>query len=55
VSYNTYVGLQETTRKLPLLNANEYVLLTNEKYANAGQDLPFTNLSQINNNTDWQD
>ena len=55
VSYNTYVGLQETTRKLPLLNANEYVLLTNEKYANAGLDLPFTNLSQINNNTDWQD
>ena len=55
VSYNTYVGLQETTRELPLLNANEYVLLTNEKYANAGLDLPFTNLSQINNNTDWQD
>jgi TonB-linked SusC/RagA family outer membrane protein len=55
VTYNTYVGLQETTRELPLLNANEYVLLTNEKYANAGLDLPFTNLSQINNNTDWQD
>jgi TonB-linked SusC/RagA family outer membrane protein len=54
ITYNTYVGIQETTRKLSLLNANEYVLLTNEKYANAGQDLPFTNLSQINNNTDWQ-
>ena len=54
ITYNTYVGIQETTRKLSLLNTNEYVLLTNEKYANAGQDLPFTNLSQINNNTDWQ-
>jgi TonB-linked SusC/RagA family outer membrane protein len=54
ITYNTYVGIQETTRKLSLLNANEYVLLTNEKYANAGQDLPFTDLSQINNNTDWQ-
>ena len=55
VSYNTYVGLQETTRKLPLLNSNEYALLINEKYGNAGLSLPFPNLSQIQNDTDWQD
>jgi len=55
ISYNTYVGLQETTRKLPLLNSNEYALLINEKYGNAGLSLPFSDLSQIQNDTDWQD
>lgn len=55
VTYNTYVGLQETTRKLPLLNSNEYALLINEKYANAGLSLPFNDLSELQNDTDWQD
>jgi len=55
VNYNTYYGLQETSRKLPLLNSNEYVLLLNESYANAGFDLPFPNVSNIENDTDWQD
>ena len=55
VTYNTYFGLQETTRKLPLLNANEYVLMLNESYANAGQTLPFPDISAIENDTDWQD
>ena len=55
VKYNTYYGIQQTTRELPLLNSNEYALLLNESYANAGFDLPFPNLSAIKNDTDWQD
>ncbi|SDG38037.1 SusC/RagA family TonB-linked outer membrane protein [Psychroflexus sediminis] len=55
VTYNTYFGLQQTTRELPLLNNLEYALLTNEKYANAGQSLPFPDPTQIRTNTDWQD
>ncbi|NRD21272.1 TonB-dependent receptor [Winogradskyella eckloniae] len=55
VSYNTYVGLQETSRKLPLLNATEYALLLNESYANGGQALPYTNVSNLGAGTDWQD
>lgn len=55
ISYNTYFGIQETTRELPLLNSTEYALLLNESYANAGLDIPFSNLSNISNNTDWQD
>ncbi|NEV92703.1 TonB-dependent receptor [Psychroflexus sp. YR1-1] len=55
VTYNTYFGLQQTTRELPLLNNLEYALLTNEKYANAGQNLPFPDVSQLRTNTDWQD
>lgn len=52
--YNTYVGFQETSRKLPLLNATEYALLLNESYANGGQSLPFPNASGLGEGTDWQ-
>lgn len=55
ISYNGYIGMQETTRKLPLLNATEYALLLNEAYANNGQPLPFPNVSGLGRGTDWQD
>jgi TonB-linked SusC/RagA family outer membrane protein len=54
-SYNAYVGMQETSRKLPLLNATEYALLLNEAYANNGQPLPFPNPTSFGVGTDWQD
>jgi len=54
ISYNTYMGSQETSRKLPLLNATEYGLLLNESYANAGSPLPFPNVSALGKGTDWQ-
>lgn len=55
ISYNTYFGSQETSRKLPLLNATEYALLLNESYANNGNPIPFTNVSGLGKGTDWQD
>ncbi|HSP11478.1 MAG TPA: TonB-dependent receptor [Salegentibacter sp.] len=55
VQYDTYVGMQETSRKLPLLNATEYALLLNESYANNGQDLPYPNVSELGEGTDFQD
>ncbi len=55
LSLNTFTGFQETTRKLPLLNATEYALLTNESYANGGQPVPFPNVSNLGTGTDWQD
>ncbi len=55
VNYEGYVGMQETTRKLPLMNAKEYALYLNESYASVGQDLPFTNVNNLPNETDWQD
>lgn len=54
VSYNTYSGMQETTRKLSLLNATEYALLLNESYANGGQGLPYPNVSGLGKGTNWQ-
>jgi TonB-linked SusC/RagA family outer membrane protein len=55
LSYNTYTGFQETTRKLPVLNATEYAALLNESYAAAGSALPYPNLSGLGTGTDWQD
>jgi len=54
-SYNTYTGFQETTRKLPLLDATEYGVLLNEGYAAAGRPIPYPNLSELGIGTDWQD
>lgn len=55
VEYNAYIGLQQTTRKLATLNATEYALITNEAHAAAGQALPYTNISDLGQGTDWQD
>lgn len=55
VTYNTYTGFQETTRKLPVLNATEYALILNESYAANGQALPYPNVSGLGTGTDWQE
>lgn len=55
VSFNSYTGFQETSRKLPTLNATEYALLLNESYANGGKDLPYPNVSALGKGTNWQD
>ena len=55
VEYNGYAGFQETTRKLPLLNATEYALLLNEAYAANGDPSPFPDVSGLGQGTDWQD
>lgn len=54
VSFNSYTGFQETTRKVDLLNAQEYALLLNESYANAGLPLPYTSIEGIGKGTNWQ-
>lgn len=54
VSYNTYTGFQETSKKMNLLNATEYGLLLNESYTNAGNPAPFPNVSGLGKGTDWQ-
>ncbi|WP_397363062.1 SusC/RagA family TonB-linked outer membrane protein [Olleya sp. R77988] len=55
VSYDGYTGFQETTRKLPYLNATEYALILNESYAADGQTLPYPNIDGLGVGTDWQD
>jgi TonB-linked SusC/RagA family outer membrane protein len=55
VEYNVYGGVQETTRKLPVLNATEYGLLLNEAFAANGDALPYPDASGLGQGTDWQD
>lgn len=57
ISYDAYYGNQSVARKLDLLNAREYAVLSNEAYINAGR-APITNLqdpSIFNEGTDWQE
>lgn len=55
VEYTAYAGFQETSRKLPALNASEYAVLANEAFAAGGSTPPFTDLSVLGIGTDWQD
>tara|TARA_R100001369_G_scaffold3117_3_gene10045 strand:+ start:3680 stop:6658 length:2979 start_codon:yes stop_codon:yes gene_type:complete len=54
IEYNVYGGVQETTRKLPLLNATEYALLLNEASVANGQPLVYPNAAGLGQGTDWQ-
>jgi TonB-dependent SusC/RagA subfamily outer membrane receptor len=55
VEYSAYTGFQQTTRKMPVLNATEYALIINEAYANGGSTPPFTNIAELGVGTNWQD
>lgn len=54
IDYNSWGGFQETSRRLPTLNAQQYALLKNEAFANNGEALPFPNISNLTN-TNYQD
>lgn len=55
VAFNSYLGIQESSKKMNLLNATEYALLLNESYANGGQTIPYPDVSGLGAGTDWQD
>ncbi len=54
VSINSSVGIQENSRKLPVLNATEYAVLLNEAYAANAEELPYTNFTGLGTGTNWQ-
>lgn len=53
INFDGYYGVQETTRKLNLLNAREFAVLKNETFA-AGQKTPPYNNTNLGEGTDWQ-
>lgn len=53
--YNSYIGFQQTTRKIPVLNATEYALISNEAAVANGEPLVYDNVSGFGQGTDWQD
>lgn len=54
LEFNSWGGFQETSRKLPSLNAQQYALIKNEAFANNGEAIPFTDISNLSN-TNYQD
>lgn len=52
--FSGFQGLQQTAKKLNLLNAREYAILKNEMFAAGGEAMPFKNTS-LGEGTDWQD
>jgi TonB-linked SusC/RagA family outer membrane protein len=55
VEFDAYTGVQETTRRLPALNATEYAVIVNEAYAADGQNPPYPNYRNLGEGTDYQD
>jgi TonB-dependent starch-binding outer membrane protein SusC len=53
VDFSAYYGVQESARKLNLLNAREYAILKNEAFAAGGMAPPFNNVN-LGTGTDWQ-
>jgi TonB-dependent starch-binding outer membrane protein SusC len=53
VDFSGYVGVQETAKKLRLLDAREFAVLKNEAYAAGGQTPPYAN-TDLGTGTDWQ-
>ena len=54
ISFDGYYGMQQTSKKLDVLNATEYAILKNEAAAAGGNTPPFNN-TNLGEGTDWQD
>ncbi|MBT4473257.1 MAG: TonB-dependent receptor plug domain-containing protein, partial [Bacteroidetes bacterium] len=52
--FKSYYGIQETTRKIPVLNATEYAGLVNEARINNGEAPLFNNVGSLGQGTNWQ-
>jgi TonB-linked SusC/RagA family outer membrane protein len=57
VEFNSYLGTQATTKRLPLMNAQEYLAFFNESASNDGYGNNFYGTPGVDDavNTDWQD
>ncbi|MDO7885657.1 TonB-dependent receptor [Hymenobacter sp. CA2-7] len=59
VTYDTYMGVAQTLKRYKLLDADDFVTISNEKYANQGNTgriaESYTDASGNRVSTDWQD
>ncbi len=55
VRYDGYYGIQNVSKKIDMLNAEEYRMMMNEGARNAGLTEPFDLNEVPANDTDWQD
>jgi TonB-linked SusC/RagA family outer membrane protein len=57
VSYDGYYGIQNTPKKLDMLNGQQYCMIINEAAKNSGDDSVFTqaDINAIGEGTNWMD
>lgn len=55
INFNAYYGVQEVSKKLDLLNAEQYAELVNDAAINAGRNPVYVNPSSLGEGTDWQE
>ena len=55
IDFESYYGFQEVSKKLDLLNAQQFGELVNESKINAGQLPVYVNPQNLGNGTDWQE
>lgn len=53
-SLNSFYGVQEVIRTVPVLNASEYAAIVNEGSTLSGGNVIFSDLSLLGKGTDWQ-
>lgn len=53
LEFSGYYGMQQTAKKLNLLNATEFAVLKNEMYAAGNQTAPYNNVN-LGTGTNWQ-
>src|SRR5689334_24399374 len=54
VDYNGFVGVSSPSRKLDLLNSEQYATIMNERSVNDGGPIRFANPESLGKGTDWQ-
>lgn len=54
IQFDSYAGLQNTTKQIGVLNATEYGVIINESQVAAGNPAPYTNITSLGVGTDWQ-
>lgn len=56
IDFDAYVGIQSVRHKIPMLNAQQYMDIANERARNIGSaTLPFADAGKWTADTDWQD
>lgn len=55
IDFSMYYGWQQSTKKIDMMNASQFMEIANELAANDGNEPYFPNPEEIEYDTDWQD
>jgi TonB-linked SusC/RagA family outer membrane protein len=55
VDFETYRGMQRIRHEIPLLNAQQYIQIANQRATNNGTAIPYPSTTPFTANTNWED